>query len=182
MRVIREKHVFWLMALVLWLFWLGVTASFHYQGMLLGGALALLIAYFNHELFFRREERPLLDLRTLFLFLRYLLHLITAVVMASVQVAYLALHPSMPISPGLVRFPLTLKKDLNRVILANSITLTPGTLTVRLEDDEIVVHALTQENAWAVTQWSLAKELAEIERDQQPIERDREEKSDDADQ
>ncbi len=155
------------MAFILWLFWIVVTNSYHYQGLLLGAVLAFLIAYFNRDLFFLRRERPLLDGRTLLLFLRYFLHLLAAVIRASLQVAYLALHPAMPISPGIVRFTHPLKKDLSKVILANSITLTPGTLTVRLEGEEIIVHALTRENAREVVRWPLAAELAAIEKDQE---------------
>ncbi|MEW5920082.1 MAG: Na+/H+ antiporter subunit E [Bacillota bacterium] len=167
MKHMQERHVFWFMALLLWLFWIAVTASYHYQGILLGAVLALLLARFNQDLFFKREERPLLDGRTLLLFLRYGLHLLGAIIIACLQVAYLALHPAMPISPGMIRYPLTLKKDLNRVLLANSITLTPGTLTVLMEEEEIVVHALTEKNAREVVQWSLAAELAAIDKAQE---------------
>lgn len=167
MKKIKYRATFWFMTLILWLFWIAVTASYHIQDLLLGAILSLLIACFNQDFFFNREERPLLDGRTLLLFLRYGLHLIGAIIIASMQVAYLVIHPAMPISPGMVRFPLSLKKDLNRVLLANSITLTPGTLTVLVEKDEIVVHALTEENARAVVEWRLAAELAATEKKQE---------------
>ena len=162
-----KENTFWFMALILWLFWVAVTASYHYQGLILGAILALLIALFNHDLFFKQEECPCLDGRTLILFLRYGLHLLGAIVVASLQVAYLVIHPSMPISPGMVRFPISLKKDLNKALLANSITLTPGTLTMLVEEEEIVVHALTKENARAIVQWPLAAELSATEKEQE---------------
>lgn len=167
MQEFKDKKTFWFMALILWLFWIAISASYHYQGLLLGAVLALLITRFNHDLLFKREERPLLDAQTLILFLRYALHLIGAVVVASLQVAYLVMHPALPISPGMVRFPISLKKDLNKVLLANSITLTPGTLTVLVEEGEIVVHALTKENAREVVHWPLAAELAATEKEQE---------------
>jgi len=163
----KEQPFFWFMVLTLWLFWIAVTASVHYQGLLAGAVLAYLLALLNRDLFFARAERPFFAWCTLVLFVRYGLHLIVAVINSSVQVAYMVLQPAMPISPGTVRYPLSLKKDLSKVILANSITLTPGTLTVLLDDDEIVVHALTEESARAEVNWPLAAELEAIEKVQE---------------
>lgn len=56
------------------------------------------------------------------------------------------LHPDLPISPVLVEFRPTQKTDLGLVIHANSITLTPGTISVEVEPDRFLVHALTREN------------------------------------
>lgn len=167
MRQLEAKLFFWFMVLVLWLFWIAVTASVHYQGLLVGAILAYLLALFNRDLFFKREERPLLIWCTLTLFVRYGWHLVVAVIISSLQVAYLALHPAMPISPGIIRYPLYLKKDLSKVMLANSITLTPGTLTVLMDESEVVVHALTEKNAREVANWSLAAELEAIEKTQE---------------
>jgi multicomponent Na+:H+ antiporter subunit E len=62
---------------------------------------------------------------------------------ANVTMAYVILHPSLPIDPKLVEVQSALWGDIPITTLANSITLTPGTLTVDLIDDELVVHALT---------------------------------------
>ena len=59
----------------------------------------------------------------------------------------LILSPKMEVEPKLVRFRTDLKTDLARVILANSITLTPGTITVTLEGDEYLVHCLDKSMA-----------------------------------
>lgn len=73
------------------------------------------------------------------LFLPYLLY---AVVRANLAMAYVVLHPSLPIEPSVVRIPAP-EGRVARALLANSITLTPGTLTVDVTDEELVVHALT---------------------------------------
>jgi multicomponent Na+:H+ antiporter subunit E len=57
------------------------------------------------------------------------------------------LHPRLPISPCMVRVPTSQATDVGRVIYANSITLTPGTISLELTDGEILVHALTREGA-----------------------------------
>ena len=65
---------------------------------------------------------------------------------ANFHVAYLVLHPQMPILPGIVRVKTTLKSETARTALANSITLTPGTLTVDIEDDgTLFIHWLVVE-------------------------------------
>lgn len=64
----------------------------------------------------------------------YLLVLAYYVAKANVDVAYRVLHPRMPIRPGIVRVRSALRSDSARTALANSITLTPGTLTVDVDD------------------------------------------------
>ncbi len=72
------------------------------------------------------------------------------VVLSSVQVLWLVIHPKMPISPCVVRFQMALPHELARLTLANSITLTPGTVTLDVEGDEFVIHALTKDSAAAL--------------------------------
>jgi multicomponent Na+:H+ antiporter subunit E len=71
---------------------------------------------------------------------RYLGYFAVALVKANVDVAWRVLHPSLPIRPGVVSVHTDLKSDLGRLILANSITLTPGTLSVDILGDLILIH------------------------------------------
>lgn len=73
--------------------------------------------------------------------------LIWEIVKANVNVMRLILSPKFVNEPVLVRFKTKLKSDAARVALANSITLTPGTITVTLEGDEFLVHCLDREMA-----------------------------------
>lgn len=82
--------------------------------------------------------------------LRYLSWLLREIVAANLDVARRILDPRLPIQPTVVRVRAGQRTDLGRVIHANSITLTPGTVSVAVEGDEIVVHALTAEAAEAV--------------------------------
>jgi multicomponent Na+:H+ antiporter subunit E len=66
------------------------------------------------------------------------------VVVASLQVAAVVLHPRMPVSPRLLRLRARYPHTLARLTLANSITLTPGTVTLDVDGDEFLVHALTE--------------------------------------
>jgi multicomponent Na+:H+ antiporter subunit E len=65
------------------------------------------------------------------------------VFVANVQVAKVILDPKLPISPRMVVFHGSQKTDLGRAIYANSITLTPGTITTGIEGQEFQIHALT---------------------------------------
>jgi multicomponent Na+:H+ antiporter subunit E len=75
-------------------------------------------------------------------FVAYLVWMAGRIALASTQVAIFALRPSLPFQPRFVRFRTGLEQPFSRVLLANSITLVPGTMTVRLEGDEFLVHCL----------------------------------------
>jgi multicomponent Na+:H+ antiporter subunit E len=76
--------------------------------------------------------------------IKYLPWLLYQIYLANIYVVKLALHPRMQdrIYPHIVKFRTTLKKDLSVFTFANSITLTPGTITVLVEDDCFYVHAI----------------------------------------
>ena len=77
----------------------------------------------------------------------YIPWLLWAIFKANIDVAKRILSPRLPIAPRIVRVSGTQKTDLCRVIFANSITLTPGTVSLDLDEEDIVVHALTEEAA-----------------------------------
>lgn len=66
------------------------------------------------------------------------------VVLANLDVARRILDPTLPIQPTVARVPASQRDTLGRVVFANSITLTPGTVTLEVEDDAIEVHALSR--------------------------------------
>ena len=94
--------------------------------------------------------------------LYYLPWLVWQIVVASFQVAKVVLHPKMPIDPALMRFKTGLPNTEARVILGNSITLTPGTITVQIEDDEFLVHALMDASQSGILDGSLPTEVAKL--------------------
>ena len=73
--------------------------------------------------------------------------LIWEIVKSNIDVARRILDPALPISPCMVRVKTTQGSDLAQVIYANSITLTPGTVSIVVEDDSILVHAVAKELA-----------------------------------
>jgi multicomponent Na+:H+ antiporter subunit E len=79
--------------------------------------------------------------------LPYWLWLIKEIVKAGWDVSKIIVHPRLPISPRMVTFAPTQKSAVGLVIHANSITLTPGTITVEAQPGEFLVHALTRAGA-----------------------------------
>jgi len=83
-------------------------------------------------------------LRQVFYFVVYVFRFARELTVANYQVAKLVLTPSLPIRPGFVSIPLDAKTDFEITSFANSITLTPGTISVHIPDDRhaIVIHAI----------------------------------------
>ncbi len=92
----------------------------------------------------------------------YIPWLIWQIVVASLQVAAVVLNPKMPIDPALLRFQTKLPNTSAKVILGNSITLTPGTITIRIKKDEFLVHALMDTSSTGIINGSLPGEVAKL--------------------
>ncbi|SMC80204.1 Na+/H+ antiporter subunit E [Papillibacter cinnamivorans] len=73
----------------------------------------------------------------------YCVWLLIEIVKANIQVAMVVLNPKLPIDPCLVRFRMDFQNPLADFVLANSITLTPGTVTIDVRDGEYYIHCLT---------------------------------------
>jgi multicomponent Na+:H+ antiporter subunit E len=143
--------------LTFWVIMSGMFDGFHLP---LGVFSCLLVAHFSHKLLFYGE--PASWVRGLVGLVLYLPWLFWEIFLANLQVAYIVLHPRMKdlLDPQLVRFKTSLKRPISRVTLANSITLTPGTITVNIEDDEFLVYALTQGAAESLPGSSMERRIA----------------------
>lgn len=97
-------------------------------------------------------------------FLWYVWNLIVEIVKANFSVIHLILSSQEIVEPVMVSFKTTLKSKAARVILANSITLTPGTITVSLHEDELVVHCLDESLAEGMEDSVFVKMLEKMER------------------
>lgn len=84
---------------------------------------------------------------------------------ANIDVAKVVLSPKMKLSPRLLRVPATQKSELGVVVFANSITLTPGTVSVDIEGDDIIVHALNQELADGLSMGDMDARVTKLDLD-----------------
>ncbi len=97
-------------------------------------------------------------------FLLYVPWLLWQILKSNIDVARIILSPALPISPRLVRVMASQKTSTGKVIHANSITLTPGTISLDVRDDQILVHALTAESAAGVEGAEIDRRVTRIER------------------
>ena len=78
--------------------------------------------------------------KRILMFFVFLIILFKEMLLANIDVAYRVLHPKMPIKPGIVKVKPGIKSDMGKMVLANSITLTPGTLSMDYIDDALFIH------------------------------------------
>jgi multicomponent Na+:H+ antiporter subunit E len=117
-----------------------VTKALDLQSFIAGIAVAIFVGlYFGDKI--ERELKFSGVFRRIFWMLVYIPMFLWYVVEANLDVVYRVIHPDMPIKPGIVKVKTTLKNPAGRTMLANSITLTPGTLTVDITDDDyLYIH------------------------------------------
>jgi multicomponent Na+:H+ antiporter subunit E len=124
--------------LVLWLIWL-LLAGFGIDEVILGGAVALILS-----VIIARTVSYSFGIGIVWQAIRFLVIYVPLflykMVLSNLDMAYRVLSPKLPINPRIVKVPTNLKGDLTKLILANSITLTPGTLSLDVEDDGVLVH------------------------------------------
>lgn len=87
----------------------------------------------------------------------YVPYLLWEVARANLAIAAIVLHPRLPVDPKLVSYPTALEGELALTTFANSVTLTPGTLTVDVEDGTLLVHTLTETSRTELLEGSLER-------------------------
>ena len=149
--------------------WLILSGHFQVKYILIGALSAGAVTYLTNDLFYsslQKGESAGAAIATIFLqigrFILYIPWLIWQIVLANVGVALIILNPKMPIDPGFLLFSTKMKKNISRVTLANSITLTPGTVTVRLEEGEYIIHNLQPSLASGLTDGSMQNRVAKV--------------------
>ena len=116
--------------------------------------------YFSDEIF--KTSGLTLSLKYFRFILFYVPWLIWQIIIASLQVAYVVLHPKTPVDPALIIFKTRLPNIISKVILANSITLTPGTITIQISEDEFIVHALMDASSSGILDGTLPEQVSKL--------------------
>ncbi len=138
--------------------------SGHYDPLILVfGALSCVFVTFL-ALRFRLVDRESYPLHMGWRLSRYWLWLFVEIVKSNIDVARRILDPRLPIDPRLFEIKMSQTSDLGRVIYANSITLTPGTISLDIGDDTILVHALTREGQDALATGEMDTKVAALEK------------------
>lgn len=92
----------------------------------------------------------------------YLLWLAKEIAIANLQVTYQVFHPSLPISPRMMRFRTVLRREPSVLLFAQSITLTPGTVTVSLDHNEFIIHALSHASMQPLQEGRTQQKIANV--------------------
>ncbi len=159
------------MYFVLVLLWIIFNGQFTAEILLFGMGISAVIYLFMCKFLDFSIARDVLMLRELFLFLRYLIILIVEIIKANGVAFKLLMSSRRDIEPVIVHFKTELETNTARVLLANSITLTPGTITVSLEGNEYEVHCLDRELAMGLNTSSFVKILKSMEQLRSSIKR-----------
>ncbi|MCK5169583.1 MAG: Na+/H+ antiporter subunit E [Bacteroidales bacterium] len=127
--------------LILFFIWVMINNQFQIEVMIIGVILSLVISVImGNRLTIFNELK--FSFGSVFYTIWYLFVFLTELVKSNLDVARRVLTPSLPINPGIIKTKTVLKSKMGKMILANSITLTPGTLTVDIEDDILYIHCI----------------------------------------
>ena len=128
-------------------FWILLSGKFDLFHLSLGVLSSALVSFLSADLLMYEQGKDRLS--TGLRFIMYLPWLMYQIVLSTLHVTFLALHPKMKdqIDPTIVTFKTKLTSNIAKVALANSIPLTPGTITIRVEDQIFYVHAISRKAA-----------------------------------
>ena len=149
--------------MALFVFWVLLSASFDWIHLSLGLIFSFAVAWINsgHATFvpkFRLWLRILL----------YLPWLFYKIVQSSLYLTKLILHPALPIAPQLFSVETKLNHHAAVVLLGNSITLTPGTITAEIDGNKLIVHAMDKVLSEDVESKVMESKIANIFKDEEP--------------
>ena len=152
-----------LKATALFVLWIMLSASFDWIHLVLGLVLSFAVAWINsgHSPFvpkFRLWGNILL----------YFPWLFVKIIQSSLHVSKLILHPALPIDPRLIDVQAKLGHHAAVVLLGNSITLTPGTITAEVDRNTLIVHALDEVSGKDVQNKSIESKIAGMFKDEEP--------------
>jgi len=144
-------------------FWFLLSGKFEPLFLIMGVTSALIVTRFSvpllSEVLGSPEETPTVDLLRLAAYIAWLL---TRIPSAAIDVALSILLPSRSPRPGVVRFTTGLRSPAARTLLANSITLVPGTMTLSVDGGEFIVHALSPRATLDLRSAEMQRRIARI--------------------
>ena len=134
----KVKGFVWLLV-VTFALWLASSSKLDWPELVCASLVCLIISLLGVGIYSKLGLPPL-SLKGILFSLIYIIVLLWEIIKANLDVAYRVIHPKMPIKPGIVVIKTRLKSDIAKMILANSITLTPGTFTLDVIGDKLLIH------------------------------------------
>lgn len=149
--------------LFLLVFWIILCEKISFEVLIIGMILSFVIHYINNRVFTFMQFCNFFKLQNCIIYIKFFILLIKEIFIANIHVAMVILSPNINTSPCLIKFKTNLKTDMSKAILANSITLTPGTITVDVNGDEFTVHCLNEDYGKSLSNSGFEKLLFELE-------------------
>ena len=144
-------------ALGLAVLWLSLSGVYHFLMIAFGLASVMIVTWLNSRLIPISSGE--LKWRTVWQFICYATWLAKEIVLANIYICRLIMTPSLPVSPNMIKIDVPSERTLANVIYANSITLTPGTVSVTLENSTIEVHALNLTTAKELQEGEMGRRI-----------------------
>lgn len=142
----EKSYTFWkkvkdflFLFILLCLIWLALTSPVRIEELIIGIIISSILSLVLFK-DYKALGLPNFSIKRLVFFIIYSFILFWEIIKANFDVAYRIIHPKMPIKPGVVIIKTRLKSNIAKLALANSITLTPGTFTLDIADDRLLIH------------------------------------------
>ena len=141
---LKSRIIVFVLAFLAWLALTGITSM---QEIIAGIIVSVIVTLLAGQFLVTSKKKNPLVKRILYGIL-FILKFLWEMLKANLNVAYIVLHPMLPIKPGIVKIKTKLKKDTSLTFLSNSITLTPGTLTVDVDPEKqnLYIHWIEVES------------------------------------
>lgn len=133
---IKPVLIFFILSLI---FWALLNNTWNTTTMLIGAVFSFILAWLFHPHYKELADLKITPYALLYTIL-YIFVFLYELIKSNLDVARRVITPSLPINPGIVEVKTRLQSKIGRMILANSITLTPGTLTIDMIDDTLYIH------------------------------------------
>ncbi|KPU42307.1 Na(+)/H(+) antiporter subunit E [Oxobacter pfennigii] len=149
--------------LIFLLYWIVLSERFTLEGILTGSFIAMFVIFINKAL--REDYKPGINfnLKKMTYGIKYILILIKEVIIANINVAKVILSPALKISPVMIKIKTDIKSEFLKTLYCNSITLTPGTITVMTDKDTLLIHCLKEDYAKGLQNSEMKNIIARLE-------------------
>ena len=153
------------MYLLYFIVWIIFAGDITLEICIFGAVIAAVIFAFTCKFMDYSIEKEKKILKKSFQFLHYIAVLVKEILLANVQTIKMILSEKEEVKPTLVDFKTDIKSETGKVLLANSITLTPGTITVELDDSGYVVHCLDESMAGGMDESVFVELIRKLEKE-----------------
>ncbi|MBN2899048.1 MAG: Na+/H+ antiporter subunit E [Clostridia bacterium] len=156
------KRIMWANVFLM-MVWILFTETFQLERLIWGVIVIAGLQWLYAKRLHKAHLKINLSLAVLWCWVRYFRILLYEILKANIQVAILVLQPKIKLSQGYFYYKPQLKTEFAKMVFANSITLTPGTITVEYEGDQMIIHYLTEANTLDLENSNMERILLEME-------------------